>query len=77
MAHTTIEWRPNSEHGVETESDNPMDGMFWDPVADVQVLPYEVAQNYNKMALKLEAIFTGAKVVYDVFMKVSTAVAKD
>lgn len=77
MAHTTIEWRPNSEYGVENESENPMDGMFWDPVANVQIQPYEVAQRYNRMALKLQAILTGAKVVYDVFMKVSAAVAKD
>jgi hypothetical protein len=75
--HPTIEWRLNEELGVETESDNPMDGMFWDPVANVQVMPYEVAQNYNRMALKLEAIVMGAQAVHDIFTKVSAAVAKD
>jgi len=74
MAHSIIEWHENESEGVENESDNPMDGRFWDPVTGTEISPYEVVMRYNRMALKLEAIVTGAQVVYDIFTKVSAAV---
>jgi hypothetical protein len=70
MTYPRIEWQPDPKGYNEHD----LQGMFWDPAAEVEVMPQEVALRYNEAHARLSVYDTAAQEVAKIVQSVSSAV---